>query len=97
VKGDVKVGSGVLSRYAGNYESRDTPMKATITVTGEQLMFSLGGRGAVPLTTLSETSFYFPGGFPVDFVKDDKGQVTQLVFQAPGSDLTLFRVDAANQ
>jgi hypothetical protein len=99
VKGDVKIDSEVLSRYAGSYESRDTPgkMKATITVAGGQLMFSIGGKGAVPLTTLSETSFYFPGGFPVDFVKDDEGQVTQLVLQAPGSDLTFVRIEAAKQ
>jgi hypothetical protein len=71
-------------------------MKATITVAGEQLMFSFGGKGAIPLTTLSETSFYFPGGFPVDFVKDDKGMVTHFLFHAPGSDLKFVRTDTAN-
>lgn len=66
VKGDVKLGSQMLSRYAGSYQAGK--LKATITVAGEQLMFSLGGKGAVPLTTLSETACYFPGGFPLDFV-----------------------------
>ncbi len=98
VKGDVKLGSQVLSRYAGSYQEHDSPakMKATITVAGEQLMFSLGGKGAIPLTTLSETGFYFPGGFPVDFVKDDKGTVTHFLFLAPGADLKFVRTDTAN-
>jgi hypothetical protein len=97
-KGDVKLSTEVLSRYAGTYQERDTPakIKAIISVTGGQLMFSLGGKGAIPLTTLSETGFYFPGGFPVDFVKDDKGTVTHFLFYAPGSELKFVRTDNAN-
>jgi hypothetical protein len=91
VKGDVKVGSEVLSQYAGNYEAFGGKMKAVITVAGEQLMFSFGGKGAIPLTTLSETGFYFPGGFPVDFVKDDEGTVTHFLFHAPGDDMKFVR------
>jgi hypothetical protein len=96
-KTNVKPGSKVLSQYAGNYEEHDTraKMKATIIVAGDELMFSLGGKGAVPLTALSETSFYFPGGFPVDFVKDDKGTVASFVFSAPGSDMTFVRTETA--
>ena len=67
VKGEVKLSSQVLSRYAGNYQAQEPKMKGTITVAGGQLMFSIGGKGAVPLTTLSETGFYFPGGFPMEF------------------------------
>jgi hypothetical protein len=93
IKGDVKVGSQVLSRYAGNYEATTPKMKATITVAGEQLMFSLGGKGAVPLTTLSETGFYFPGGFPVEFVKDDKGAVTHFLLRTPCGDFKFARKD----
>jgi len=99
VKGDVKLSSQVLSRYAGSYQEHDTraKMKATITVAGEQLMLSLRGRGAIPLTTLSETAFYVPGGFPLDFVKDDKGAVTHFVVYAPGDELKFFRTDATNR
>jgi hypothetical protein len=64
---EVKLSSQVLSRYAGNYHAREPKMKRTINVAGGQLMFSIGGKGAVPLTTLSETGFYFPGGFPMEF------------------------------
>jgi hypothetical protein len=82
VKGDVKLGSQVLGRYAGNHESAAPKMKAVITVAGEKLMFSIGGKGAVPLTTLSETGFYFTGGVPVEFIRDDKGMVTHFLLRS---------------
>jgi hypothetical protein len=91
VKGEVKVGTAVLTHYAGNYQSTAPKMKATITVANEQLMFSIGGKGAVPLTTLSETGFYFPGGFPVEFVKDDKGAVTHFLLRTPCGDFKFQR------
>jgi hypothetical protein len=86
VKGEVKVSSQVLSRYAGNYEAPEVKLKATIAVAGGQLTFSLGGKGAVPLTTLSETAFYFPGGFPVEFVKNEKGAVNHFLLRTPCGD-----------
>jgi hypothetical protein len=92
VKGEMKVGAQALTRYAGNYQSTSPKMKATITVANEQLMFSIGGKGAVPLTTLSETRFYFPGGFPVEFVKDDKGAVSYFLLLTPCGDFK-FRPD----
>ena len=97
VKGEVKVDAQVLSRYAGNYQSQQPKMKAVITVAGDQLMFSLGGKGAVPLTTLSETAFYFPGGFPMDFVKDDKGAVTHFLLRTPCGDFNFMRADGTTQ
>lgn len=96
VKGEVKLSSQVLSRYAGNYQAQEPKMKGTITVAGGQLMFSIGGKGAVPLTTLSETGFYFPGGFPMEFVKDDKGTVTHFLLHTPCGDFKFVRTDAAN-
>jgi len=93
VKGEVKLSSQVLSRYAGTYQVQDGPikMKATIGVAGDQLMFSVGGKGAIPLTTLSETDFYVPGGFPMDFVKDDKGTVTHFLLHTPCGDFKFVR------
>jgi len=98
VKSEVKLGLQVLSRYAGSYQELGTSakMKAIITVAGDQLMFSLGGKGAIPLTTLSETGFFFPGGFPVDFIKDDKGTATQFVLHAPCGDFKFVRTDNSN-
>ena len=85
VKGEVKLSSQVLSRYAGNYQAQEPKMKGTITVAGGRLMFSIGGKGAVPLTNLSETGCYFSGGFPMEFVKDDKGTVTHSCSTPPAA------------
>ena len=93
VKGDVHVSAQVLSRYAGNYQSQESKMKAVLSVAGGQLMFSIGGKGAVALTTLSETSFYFPGGFPMDFIKDDKGALSQFLLHTPCGDFKFARAD----
>ncbi|HLK49789.1 MAG TPA: hypothetical protein VKT49_16720 [Bryobacteraceae bacterium] len=93
VKGDVKVSSEVLSRYAGDYQSQEPKMKAVISVAGGQLTFSIGGKGAVPLTTLTETSFYFPGGFPMDFVKDDKGALSVFLLHTPCGDFKFARAE----
>jgi hypothetical protein len=95
VKGEVKLDSSVLSRYAGDYQSQEPKMKAVISVSGGQLMFSIGGKGAVALTNLSETSFYFPGGFPMDFVKDDKGVLNTFLLRTPCGDFKFVRDDAA--
>lgn len=95
IRGDAKVDAEVLSRYAGNYQSDAPKMKAVISVSSGQLMFSIGGKGAVALTTLSETTFYFPGGFPMDFVKDDKGAVTHFLLRTPCGDFKFVRADGA--
>jgi hypothetical protein len=95
VKGDVKLGSQVLSRYAGSYQ--DGANNVIITVAGDQLVFSFGGKGAIPVTTLSETAFYFPGGSPIDFARDDKGTVTHFLIHTPDGDLKFVRNDSANR
>ena len=95
VKGEVKLGAEALSRYAGNYESQEPKMKGVMTVSAQQLMFSIGGKGAVPLTTLSETAFYFPGGFPLDFVNDDKGTIAYFLLHTPCGDFKFVRGDGA--
>lgn len=95
IKGDVKIDPRVLSRYAGDYQSQQPKMKAIITTSGGKLMFSIGGKGAVALTNLTDTSFYFPGGFPMDFVKDDKGALTIFLLHTPCGDFRFVRSDAA--
>jgi hypothetical protein len=98
VKADVKVAARVLSRYAGNYQMEEGgKMKAAISASGDQLMFSIGGKGGVPLTTLSDTSFFFPGGFPLDFILDDKGTVTHLLLHAPCGDFKFVRTETAGK
>jgi hypothetical protein len=57
-----------------------------ITVEGGQLMSQATGQGKIPLFAMSETKF-FPKVMDaeIEFVKDDKGVVTQMVLhQGPG-------------
>lgn len=91
VKGEVKLSPEVLSRYVGEYQEPDIKMKGAVTAAADHLMFSIGGKGAVPLTTLSETAFYFPGGFPLDFVTDDRGAVTHFLLHTPCGDFKFVR------
>jgi hypothetical protein len=46
---------------------------------------------SIPLTTLSETKFYFPGGFPIDFVKDSHGAVSHFLLHAAEGDMKFIR------
>src|SRR5437868_195648 len=75
VKGAVNVSAAVLSQYAENYKADDSGdnVGATLTLRDGQVVMAMAGKGSIPLTTLSETKFYFPGGFPIDFFKDSHG------------------------
>ena len=97
VKGHVQLSPEVLARYTGSYRAALAKLDATITVAGDQLMFSLGGKGAVALVTISETAFMFPGGFPIDFVKDSGGTVTHFLLHAPGPDMKFVRTENGKQ
>ncbi|MBV8731372.1 MAG: hypothetical protein JO336_16315 [Acidobacteriia bacterium] len=93
IKGNVKVSSEVLSRYSGNYKDSTTKMSATISVRGDQLVLAISGKGAIPLTTLSETGFYFPGGFPIKFITDPNGNATQFLMSAAEGDFKFVRTN----
>ena len=41
--------------------------------------------------------FSFPGSFPMDFVKDDRGTVSHFPFHTPCGDLKFVRAEAATQ
>jgi hypothetical protein len=92
IVGPAKAGPALLSQYAGTYELPSYKWKATITVNGEQLVFSLG-KGSTALTTLSETSFLLPGGFTISFIKDEKGAVTHFVLRSAEEDMKFSRTE----
>jgi hypothetical protein len=80
----VKIDPGILSKYVGSYELK-VPESGLIvvfavTLSGDGLV--LGGVGpSTPLKPLSETEFTGPGG-NLNFVTDDTGAVTHLIFHA---------------
>lgn len=44
---------------------------------------------------LRSTCRFFPGGFPVDFVTDDKGAITNFLLHAPCGDFKFVRTETA--
>jgi CubicO group peptidase (beta-lactamase class C family) len=82
---EVAVSPQILAQYTGTYEMRPG-FDMVITVEGGQLMSQATGQGKIPLFAMSETKF-FPKVMDaeIEFVKDDKGAVTQMVLhQGPG-------------
>ena len=76
---EIAVSSKVLAQYAGTYELRPG-FDMVITVEGGQLISQATGQGKLPLFAESETKF-FPKliDAEIEFVKDDKSAVTNLV------------------
>jgi hypothetical protein len=78
---EVTVAPEILSKYTGTYV---TPggMEVAVTLEGNQLTVEPGPSGPqkVPLFAESETSFFFKfTNGDIEFVRDDKGNVTHLV------------------
>jgi hypothetical protein len=61
------------------------------------LILSISGKGAIPLETLSEDSFYFPGGFPIDFVKNKQGEITSFIMRCVAGDDEFVRVNGSKR
>ena len=90
-KNAVKVPVSILSTYVGTYEftaPEDPNQKFPLNVTlaGEVLMMDFGGKDPMPMIPLSETEFSATGG-RAKFVKNDKGEVTDMIFSAVEGDL----------
>jgi len=81
-KNAVQLSPEVLSKYVGTYE-RQLSKGATqvIIIALEDGGLTLSGLGVVnrPMTALSETAFTTPDGYHSEFLKNEKGDVTQLV------------------
>ena len=94
-KNAVKVAPQVLSKYVGIYEFRapDDPnfvMLLNVTLSGAELFMDIAGKDKQELVPLSETIFSMLGT-RLDFVKDDKGVVTHLIFHIVEGDMKAVR------
>jgi Domain of unknown function (DUF3471) len=70
----------VLAKYAGVYRVM-TPRglaNATVSVEGDQLMIDVPGRGSGRMVPQTATMFSFRGAM-IEFVADEKGDVTHLL------------------
>ena len=77
---EIRVDPAVLAKYVGLYEIM-TPRglsKATVSLEGDQLMIDVPGRGSGRMVPQSATMFLFLG-VSIEFVPNDKGEVTHLM------------------
>lgn len=77
---DIRVDPAVLAKYAGVYRvmSPRGPADATVSVEADRLMIAVPGRGSGQMVPQSTTMFSFSGAM-IEFVADEKGDVTHLV------------------
>ena len=85
-KNAVKVAPEMLAKYVGAYEFRapEDPtfvMILNVTHSGEELSIDVAGKDKQAMISLSDTLFAAVGG-RVEFIVDDRGAATEIVFHA---------------
>jgi len=90
----VSVTSEILSKYAGNYEAVPpggrTPALVPVTLSGAQLTADFFGIKFL-LKPLSATTFSSTPGAVIQFVLDERGEVSHLVLRSIEFDITAIR------
>jgi hypothetical protein len=94
---EIKVSKEVLKEYIGTYQLSPTS-NMIVTLDGSKLMAQVSGAAKIQLSASSETKF-FPKGVDaeIEFVKDDKGQVTHLMFRQSGREMKGARISEEAQ
>ena len=88
---EVVVSPKVLADYAGTYEM-SPQFKIVMTVEGNQLMTQATGQSKFPLFAESETKFFLKVvDAEVEFVRNEKGDVTHLVLHQGGREMKAVR------
>ena len=88
---EVAVASKILAQYAGTYEISPT-FQIVISVEGDHLMTQATGQSKFPLFAESDSKFFLKVvDATVDFVKNDKGEVTHLMLHQGGQDVKAVR------
>jgi CubicO group peptidase (beta-lactamase class C family) len=88
---EIAVSPKILAQYAGTYELRPG-FDMVITLEGDQLISQATGQGKIPLFAETETKF-FPKVIDaeIEFLKDDKGAVTQMVLHQGPAEIKAAR------
>lgn len=90
----VKLDDSVLDRYIGIYKIDDKTTRV-VTRTGNQLFSQRTGGRKIAMQPSSETEFFLVNSFShLKFVKDSKGEVTQMVMVQGGKEETSPRISA---
>jgi CubicO group peptidase (beta-lactamase class C family) len=83
---EITVSPGILAQYVGTYELAPT-FSITITLEGDHLMAQATNQRKNTIFAESETLFFLKVvDAQVEFVKDDKGQVTAMILHQNGRD-----------
>jgi hypothetical protein len=90
----VKVAPDILAKYVGNYAASSTDSNLqisvfTVTLVGDELFVAFDGKGKLLLIPLSETVFSLFGSY--EFVVDDRGVVTHLIYHTTERDRKAVR------
>jgi CubicO group peptidase (beta-lactamase class C family) len=84
---EIAVPSKTLADYVGSYELRPG-VALVVTLDAGQLMTQLTGRPKVPIFAESETMFFLKVvDAQIEFIKNEKGEVTHLVLHQGGQDI----------
>lgn len=83
---EIKLDAKILDAYVGEYQF-GPGVSIAITHEGDQMFAQLAGQGKLELFAETEKDFFLKvANVQISFVKDDKGQVTQLVLHQNGRD-----------
>lgn len=83
---EISVPKEALATYVGTYEMA-RGINMMITLDGNQMMGQLSGQARYPLFAEDESKFFFKiVDAQIDFVKDNKGAVTDLILHQNGRD-----------
>ncbi len=88
---EIAVSPKILAQYAGTYELRPG-FDLVVTLEGDQLISQATGQGKIPLFAETETKF-FPKVMDaeIEFLKDDKGNVTHLMLHQGPAEIKAAR------
>jgi CubicO group peptidase (beta-lactamase class C family) len=91
---EISVDPKILEQYIGAYRLQPGGY-ATITLEGRQLFGQITGQQKIPVFAESETSFFLKVvDATIEFVRDEKGAITQLVLNQGGYQIKAPRVGA---
>jgi CubicO group peptidase (beta-lactamase class C family) len=91
---EITVPRPTLAAYVGTYQMAPK-VNMMITLDGDRLTSQMSGQGKIPLFAETETKFFVKVvDAQVEFLKDDKGAVTDLVLHQNGRDMKAPRTSS---
>jgi CubicO group peptidase (beta-lactamase class C family) len=87
IRTEIRLDRKILARYVGTYQITPT-FSIAVTLEGDQLMTQATGQSQEPIYAESPTKFFLKiVDAEIDFVQDDKGNVTHMILHQGGRDM----------